>query len=258
MEDLVFVRDGEQILRGLSWEGRRDEHWVILGPNGSGKSTVAAMICGYEWPTRGRVSVLGETYGNVDLRKMRERIGFFQPALQAQLDVFHPGATALDVVLTGYDGSLARYRDYPPGVEERARALFAAHFDTQSFAPEREFRKLSSGERRKVLLLRLFLSDPELILLDEPYESLDIPSRAALERMLNTHVRAYGVPVLTILHRIEEIPVFATHVAMIKDGAVAAAGEIESTLTAEKLSALYDVPLKLGRDAGRYYCVVLS
>lgn len=252
------MRGGEEILRGLSWESRVGEHWVILGPNGSGKSTVAAMICGYEWPSNGRVSVLGETYGRVDLRKMRERIGFFQPALQAQLDVFHPGSTALDVVLTGYDGSLARYRDYPPGVEERARRLFAEYFDTQSFAPEREFRKLSSGERRKVLLLRIFLSNPELILLDEPYESLDIPSRAALERMLEDHVREHAVPVITILHRVEEIPAFATHVAMIQAGTVADAGPVETTLTSEKLSALYDVPLKLGRDAGRYYCVVLS
>lgn len=201
--------------------------------------------------------MLGETYGQgVDVRKMRARMGVFQPAQQAGLDVYHPDATAFDVILTGADGSLARYREYSATEIERANELFATYFSGRaSFPARRLFQKLSSGERRKVLLLRIFMPGPDLVVLDEPYESLDIPSRIELETILVDYVKRNATPSLTILHRVEEIPQFTTHVLLLKGGRVFAAGSLAEILTSRALSDLYGVPLKLGRDGGRFYCV---
>ncbi len=270
LNNIGFVRGGETILEDVSWSVLAGEHWVMIGPNGSGKSTIASFLCGHQWPTRGSVSVLGERYGRVDLRAMRSRMGVFQPAQQAGLDVYHPNATAFDVILTGADGSLARYREYSEQEQARARELFGRYFLSKrsagspgrahgsaeaSFPPERLFQKLSSGERRKVLLLRLFMARPEFLLLDEPYESLDIPSRIELERMLADHVLSEATPTLTILHRVEEIPAFATHAILIKAGRVFARGPLDALLNSQTLSDLYETALKLGRDGGRFYCV---
>lgn len=251
-----FVRGGETILDDVTWEIQRDQHWVMIGPNGSGKSTIASFVCGYQWPTRGTVQVLGETYGAVDIRAIRARLGVFQPSQQSDLDVHHPDTTAFDIILTGADGSLARYREYEPAQIQRAEELFATYFAGRaSFPSRRLFQKLSSGERRKVLLLRVFMSGPEFLLLDEPYESLDIPSRIELENIFCDYVGRYKTPTLTILHRVEEIPEFATHAILIKAGEVFASGVLDKTLTSGSLSELYDTPLKLGKDEGRLYCV---
>jgi iron complex transport system ATP-binding protein len=259
LDAVSFVRGGETILDQISWTARAGEHWVMLGPNGSGKSTIASFLCGYQWPTLGRVSVLGAVYGRVDVRAMRARLGVFQPAQQAAVDIYHPDASAFDIILTGADGSLARYRDYGPEQARKATRLFDTYFAGRaSFPRERLFQKLSSGERRKVLLLRIFMADPEFLLLDEPYESLDIPSRIELENILSDYVERHGTPSLTILHRVEEIPAFTTHVLLLKSGRIFAAGELQATLTSECLSELYESALKLGRDSGRYYCVAVG
>ncbi|MCR9143596.1 MAG: ATP-binding cassette domain-containing protein [bacterium] len=264
LKDVGLIRGGETILQEINWRIQSGEHWVMLGPNGGGKSTIASFICGYQWPTQGGVSVLGERYGSVDMRAMRARLGVFQPAQQSGLGTHHPGATAFDIILTGADGSLARYRDYACEERRRAEELFARYFrvqragneaDAASFPIDRLFHKLSSGERRKVLLLRVFMARPEFLLLDEPYESLDIPSRIQLEAMLADYIQRHGTPTLTILHRVEEIPEYATHAVLIKAGGVFVQGPLLQTITSETLSDLYDTPLKLGRDGGRYYCV---
>lgn len=256
LEELSFVRGGEVILADVSWRMRSNEHWVMVGPNGSGKSTVAACVCGHDWPTTGRVSVLGARYGTVDLRRHRARLGIFQPAQQSGLPLYHASATALDVILTGVDGSLAMYRE--PAAEEivRAHDLFARYFSgPRGFPLERRFAALSSGEQRRVLLLRLFMGRPELLLLDEPYESLDIPARMDLAAIVADYVQQHSVPAWLILHRVEEIPAFVTHAILLKAGRVFAAGPIAETLRSEHLSDLFETPLKLGRENGQYYCV---
>ncbi len=259
MEGVSFVRKGETILHPIHWRVRRGEHWIVLGPNGSGKSTLASFVGAFQWPSRGRVAVLGERLGGVDVRDLRKRLGLFEPVLQERSSLHHPHMTALDMVSTGYDGSLAPYSTPPAPVLKEARELLrslpGAHPEAPSFPEDRPFALLSSGERRKVLLLRLFLSHPELILLDEPYESLDIPSRFSLEELLVEHVRSRGTPTITILHRVEEIPPFATHALLLKEGDVLEQGRVESLVNSSLLSRLYDYPLEVGKRGEHYFCM---
>lgn len=234
---------------------REGEHWVILGPNGSGKSTLAAILCGMEWPTSGHVEILGAVPGYVDLRKIKERIGLFQPAQHDNVGVFHPEMSALDVVLTGFDASLAVYRDYPEEARERALALLGTAFPP-SYPPDRPFCLLSSGERRKTLLLRALFGRPDVLLLDEPYESLDLGSRMMLEELLVQKTTTDALPTVTILHRMEEIPVFATHAFLLKEGRVLHQGPIEECIQNEMLSKLYDTPVRVIREGRRFACFV--
>lgn len=231
----------------------------MLGPNGAGKSTLAALLCAREWPTQGQVIVFGIPYRGNEVNVLRNRLGIFQPALQDHLPVYHPAMTAEEVILTGLDGSLAIYQEFSSmerqKVQKLYKNLFPAH--DQSFPLDRSYRKLSSGEKRRVLLMRCFIQSPEFVLLDEPYESLDIPARISLEKALQNYLHLNTIPSLTILHRIEEIPEFATHILMLKEGYLFQAGQISNTLNDRTLSDLYATRLRVGRDGGRYYCVPL-
>ncbi len=255
LRGITYSRSNTLILDRVDFSMRRGEHWVILGPNGSGKSTLAAILCGMEWPTNGSVKIFDAVPGTVDLRIIKQRIGFFQPSLHDSVGVFHPEMSALEVVLTGFDASLAVYRDYPSEAWGRARDLLKTAFPP-SYPPDRPFRLLSSGERRKTLLLRALMGRPDVLLLDEPYESLDLGSRTMLEDLLVQKTSGNELSTVTILHRMEEIPVFATHALLLKEGRLLRQGTIEETIDANFLSQLYDTPVRVIREGRRFACFV--
>lgn len=233
---------------------------VMLGPNGAGKSSIASIIAGRLWPSAGVVFVLGQQYGHVDLRSFRKNIGYFQPAFQERTAAYHSLMSALDVICTGANNSLALYDEPAPTVRARARALFEEHTlrTGTSFPLDRPYSRLSSGERRKTLLLRTLMAEPPVLLLDEPYESLDIPSRLEVEAMLEDYMRCRPVTTLMILHRIEEIPPAATQVMFVWGGQLIGQGALRDVLVDTRVSELYSVPLRVGWHGNRAYCVPVS
>jgi iron complex transport system ATP-binding protein len=257
LQSLRFVRGGNEILAGVNWSIREGEHWILLGPNGSGKSTLVKILSGYQWPTSGSASLLGDPMGTMSLLEIRKRIALFEPALQEESAAFHPDLTALEVICTGYFGTLACYDDIPDELLERARSLFENQFESSGlpFPPSREFVKLSSGERRKVLLLRSFFTKARYMILDEPYESLDLAARYTLQELLVRMVLERKIPTLTVLHRIEEIPSFVTHALLLKEGRVFRSGPIESVVNSASISGLYDYPVEVGKRGDHFYCL---
>ena len=257
VENVFFRRREDTILAGIDWKMQAGQHWLILGPNGSGKSTLAALISASSWPSSGTIRALGETYGRVNLREFRKRLGIFQPAVFANFPLHHPALTALEIIALGAEGNLALYRDIPPWDLEKARELFRNFFERgesrSSIKPDRPFRLLSSGEQRRVLLLRSLMADPELLLLDEPYESLDIGARILLENMLESYIQSSGAGLIIIVHRLEETPSFTTHSLLLKGGRIEFQGPAPDVLTSANLSRLYDAPLFVGRENGRWY-----
>ena len=98
-----LVEQGNEVLRDLDWTAAADERWVVLGPNGSGKTSILRLLSFVRGPSRGTVTVLGDTYGAVDVRRARRRIGLASSALLQQL---RPSLSAHDAVLTGADAAL--------------------------------------------------------------------------------------------------------------------------------------------------------
>jgi iron complex transport system ATP-binding protein len=163
------------LLRGVRWEIGAGEQWVVLGPNGSGKTSLVRILAGYEWPTSGRVEVLGEEFGRTDLRELRKRFGFASAAFG---DWFAPSEDALDVVASGFEASVGLWR--PPAKEELARAREALDAIGALYLEKRRFGVLSQGERQRVLIARTLVHRPALLILDEPCEGLDPLARERL------------------------------------------------------------------------------
>jgi iron complex transport system ATP-binding protein len=247
--DVVVRRDGRDIIDHLDWSVGDDERWVILGPNGAGKTTLLQLADTLLHPTSGKVSILGEKLGRTDVFELRPRIGFASTAMARRI----PGdETVLNVVLTAAFSVLGRWNESYEDIDERRALRVLAEWHLEDLA-DRTFGTLSDGEQKRVQIARSIMTDPEILLLDEPAASLDLGAREELVSLLGGYAQAPSTPaMIMVTHHVEEIPVGFTHVMLIADGRTVAAGPLQETLTADNLTETFGVSIFLTEFGGRY------
>jgi len=247
----VTVRRGDAVLLdAVHWSVDVDERWVVLGPNGAGKTTLLQIASAQMFPTSGRVHILGERLGAVDVGDIRPRVGLSSAALAGRVP---PTERVIDVVVSAGYGVVGRWRErYDEMDFDRARGLLAA----MGVGPlaERMYGTLSEGERKRVLAARALMADPELLLLDEPAAGLDLGGREDLLTRLSALAVDPAAPTtILVTHHVEEIPIAFSHVLLLRAGKVLAAGPIDDTLTAANLSETFAMSLTLEARGGRYF-----
>jgi iron complex transport system ATP-binding protein len=249
LADVSIVRGGSTLLDEITVQIDESDRWVVIGPNGAGKTTLLQVLGAQIHPTSGVAGLLGEVLGTVDVFELRPRIGITSAALAERI----PRSERVhDVVVSASYAVLGRWReDYDELDHERADELLVqlgiGHL------VDRTFGTLSEGERKRVQIARALMTDPELLLLDEPAAGLDLSGREALVRTLGQLAQdPYAPASVLVTHHVEEIPVGVTHALLLKQGKLVAAGSLEDTLTAENLSATFDLPLALTRTDGRW------
>jgi len=246
------MRDQRWILRDITWSVPAGKCAAVLGPNGSGKSTLARILAGHLWPTAGSVTVLGETFGEVDLFELRKQIRLVQPAGPYDID---PMLTAVEAILTGYFGSLGLYRETTDAMQHEARRLLKL---VGLHAIENHtYQTMSSGERVRCLIARALVTKPRLLILDEPTAGLDLRAR---EQVLATTQQLFDdanpPTVLIITHHVEELPPATAKVLLLSEGKSAAVGTPQEVLKPEILSKVYRCPVQVRQSAGRFYLEV--
>lgn len=246
----VGVRRGHtQILSDIDWQVDDDQRWVVVGPNGAGKTTLLQILAAQLHPTEGLVELLGEFIGAVDVFELRPRIGVASSALARRI----PGAEAVrDVVVSAAWSVLGRWReDYDPLDEARADDLIARM--GLSGLEERTYATLSEGERKRVEIARALMTDPELLILDEPAAALDLAGREQLVQVLTDLCADPEAPATVLVtHHLEEIPEGITHALVLRSGRIVAAGPVEQVLTSATLSDAFGMPLEVRHEAGRW------
>jgi iron complex transport system ATP-binding protein len=250
LADVTVRRGNALLLDDVSWRAAAEDRWVILGPNGAGKSTLIAIAAARMHPTSGTVRILGERLGRVNVADLRPRIGLSTATLAGQVP---PMETVRDVVVSAGYGVVGRWRErYDEMDFARADELMAAMGVYQ--LADRHFGVLSSGERKRVLAARALMTDPELLLLDEPAAGLDLAGREDLLARLTVLAVDRNAPAsVLVTHHVEEIPVGYTHVLLLRAGRVIAAGPVDDTLSAETLSAAFGTDLQLHARRGRFF-----
>jgi iron complex transport system ATP-binding protein len=249
LADVSIVRGGSTLLADITVRIDEADRWVVIGPNGAGKTTLLQVLGAQIHPTSGVAGLLGEVLGTVDVFELRPRIGITSAALAERI----PRSERVhDVVVSASYAVLGRWReDYDDLDHERADELIA-QLGIQALV-DRTFGTLSEGERKRVQIARALMTDPELLLLDEPAAGLDLAGREALVRTLGELAQdPYAPATVLVTHHVEEIPVGVTHALLLKRGTVVAAGPLEDTLTAENLSTTFDLPLALSHTDGRW------
>lgn len=249
----VGVRRGSTfLLQDLDWSVFAHERWVVIGPNGAGKTTALTLAATRMFPTVGSVEVLGEVMGRVDITELRPRIGFASSGLLRDIPMHEK---AIDVVVTGAYAVTGRWNEqYADEDTDRAGELLVA-WGAGSYR-DRPFASLSEGERKRVLIARALMSDPELLLLDEPGAGLDLAGREELIGLLDDFAADPLAPSLILVtHHVEEVPTQVTHAMVLAGGRVIAAGPIVESMTDDSLSRAYGVPISVASVDGRWMAV---
>ena len=247
--DVSVVRDGNTILDSVTWSVASDERWVILGPNGAGKTTLLQIAAAAMHPTKGTAEVLQESLGKVDVFELRPMIGFASTAMARKIP---RNETVLDVVLTAAYSVTGRWNEEYETIDVRRAQRVLTEWGLDGFT-ERRFGSLSDGEQKRVQIARSVMTDPELLLLDEPAASLDLGAREELVGLLGGYAASPASPaIVMVTHHVEEIPVGFTHALLLKQGGIVAAGTLDEALTADTLTETFDMTIELNETDGRY------
>ncbi|MEO8205024.1 MAG: ABC transporter ATP-binding protein [Chthoniobacterales bacterium] len=249
VNDLRIERYGTEILRGISWSVKKGEHWVILGANGSGKTSLLSSIMGYFMPAGGDISLLGQSFGETDWRELRKRIGIVSSSVSQMM---RDEETALESVVSGKFAMIDYWGKLK--LADRRRAERILRFIEASHLAKRLWVFLSQGERQRVLIGRALMSDPKLLILDEPCAGLDPAAREAfLEFLQRLSERKAAPSMVLVTHHVEEIMPCFSHVLFLKNGEVIASGPKKETLTNKNLSAVFDGKATLVANGSRYH-----
>ncbi|OMH33043.1 ABC transporter ATP-binding protein [Tersicoccus sp. Bi-70] len=252
LDAVTIVRGEKTLLDAVDWDVSDGDRWIVLGPNGAGKSTLLQIAGARMHPTSGTAEILGERLGAVDVFELRPRIGMTSALLAGQIPA---DESVVDTVVTAAWGVTGRWRERYEGFDEdRARELLGEW--GMGTLVDRRFGTLSSGEQKRVLIARALMTDPELLLLDEPAAGLDVGGREDLiGRLADLLADPYAPAIVMVTHHVEEIAPGFTHALLLRDGAVVAAGPLDEVLTSENLSETYGVDLRLTRDGDRWHAV---
>ncbi|HEX5598435.1 MAG TPA: ABC transporter ATP-binding protein [Micromonosporaceae bacterium] len=249
LDGVGVVRSGTHLLRAVDWRVELDERWVVLGPNGAGKTTLLNLAAGRLHPTVGTAHVLGERIGRTDLAELRTRVGLSTSALAGRI----PDAERVrDVVVTAAWSVVGRWRESYDAADEARASRLLEQFGVAGLA-DRAYGTLSGGERKRVQIARALMTDPELLLLDEPAAGLDLGGREDLVARLAQLANDPDAPALVLVtHHVEEIPPGFTHALLLREGGVVAQGLLAETVTSENLSKTFGLPLIVERSKDRF------
>ncbi len=251
-KDVSLVRDGKSILDRIDWQVDDSQRWVIIGPNGAGKTSLLRLAAAQLHPTAGDAEILGERLGEVNVFELRTRIGFASSALAAHIP---NSETVLDAVMTAAYAVTGRWNEKYDEIDERRARRVLAEWHLQDFA-DRAFGTLSDGERKRTQIARSVMTDPELLLLDEPVASLDLAARESTIKIIGSYASAPEAPaIVMVTHHLEEIPAGFTHALILSQGRVFAAGEIAHTITSEKISEAFGLAITVDSVNGRYRAI---
>lgn len=243
-------RGGNTLVGPLDWAVELDERWVVIGPNGAGKTSLLRIAAAAEHPSSGVAFVLGERLGRVDMSELRSRIGLSSSALSQRIP---NDEVVSDLVISAGYAVLGRWRERYDDVDYQRAVDMLESVGAEHLA-QRTYGTLSEGERKRVLIARSLMTDPELLLLDEPAAALDLGGREELVARLTDLAADPDSPALVLVtHHVEEVPPGFSHGLLLSEGKVVASGLLSDVLTAENLSAAFGQRIALEVVDGRYF-----
>ncbi len=251
LRNVSIVRNGEHILEGIDLDIRKGENVVVLGPNGSGKTTLIKLLRGdiypyYDEDDPATMRIFGQERWNIF--EVRGRMGVVSMDLQSQ---FRSDTLVSEVICSGFFNSLDVFRNCVVTDEMRQAVCRTALMMGIDDILDREIENLSLGEMRRALIARALVTQPDLLVLDEPMTGLDIVMKSKFRAMFDILI-SRGVSIVMITHELTDIPESVHRIVMIKDGKKFADGDKEELLTSERISELYGAPIMVEESAGIY------
>jgi iron complex transport system ATP-binding protein len=250
LENVSVARGLKVVLHDLSLRIAVGEHVALLGPNGCGKSTlIKTMTC--ECYPLAQPGMCVRIFGRErwEIFELRKRLGVVATDLPSERTLHTIGS---DAVITGFFSSSTIWPELhvTQAMRERAAAILD-QLESRHLA-EKTLGEMSAGEQRRILIGRALVHNPEMLLIDEPSNALDLAAQAELQRTLRVLAR-HGTGIFLITHHLADIPPEIERVIMMREGRIVADGPKQELLTEERLQKLFGVPVTLSRRDGHYH-----
>lgn len=256
LHDATVYRRSNKVFNGFSVSIQSGQHTAVIGPNGSGKSTFIQLLTSQLYPVvsdggQPAVQILGKERWDID--ELRRHIGIVSADLQYEIRHNLKGGriTGKEVVLTGFFSSMQLFGhqkitdDMQEAADRALATIEAGYLSGQLFA------EMSAGESRRVLIARALVTDPEVLVLDEPTTALDVAARQNCLGLIRDIAKS-GRTIILVTHHLGEIIPEINNIILLSDGRIAYQGEKEQVLTSERLSDVFNHPLSLHRNGNRY------
>ncbi|AZT85796.1 ATP-binding cassette domain-containing protein [Marinobacter sp. NP-4(2019)] len=247
---ITAYQQATKAIQGVSLTIEDGERVAILGPNGSGKSTLLKVLSRDIYPVDTPDSYVRVFDKETVIWEFKSKIGIVSQDLQED---YTPYTTALDVVTSGFFGAIGAHDHLQP--TSKHRQLAEEMLDRVGMAPlaQRMFQRLSTGQKRRLLIARALVNHPKALILDEPSAGLDIGASTLLLNLLRQYCSG-NHSIIIATHHIDEIIPEIERVVLLKEGRVVADGPKEAILTGSNLSELYMTDLEVSERGGWYRC----
>ncbi|MGV8921388.1 MAG: ABC transporter ATP-binding protein [Pseudomonas sp.] len=251
LNEVTAFQQQTQVFDRVSLKIGYNERVAILGPNGAGKSTLLKLINREIYPVERAGSYL-KLFGNetVNLWALRSKIGFVSQDMQED---YTPYTSALDVVISGFFGAMGAHAHLQPSEDQVTLARTLMTQLCMDIDEQRMFQRLSTGQKRRLLLARALVHHPQALILDEPTSGLDMGASLGLLSLMRSFC-GEGRAMIITTHHIDEIIPEIDRVILINHGQLIADGPKNEILTSEKLSDLYQTDLQVSENNGWYRC----
>lgn len=241
LKNVSFIREKKTLLNNVSWSVETNENWAILGLNGAGKTLLLQLICGYLWPTKGRLVVLNHIFGQASIPELQRRIGWVSTALQYRMKNCE---TSEKIVLSGKFASIGIYQHYTNEELEHAKTILRNAGGASLIG--KKYEVLSQGERQLVLISRALMNNPELLILDEPCNGLDLFAREKLLSQIQQIAEQENHPTLLyVTHHTEEILPCFNHLMLLKNGEIFSKGTRTELFNEDQFTDFYAEPIQI-------------
>ncbi|GIX41466.1 MAG: ABC transporter ATP-binding protein [Leptospiraceae bacterium] len=254
LNNVSYIRNKEIILENINLV-LEENFYTLIGPNGSGKTTLLSIITGLEWPTVGSSKIEFENSSFLTAHK-KQFFGNFFPKIVNWFETYHSEISILETICTGFYDQIGYYTEATKEQKEIARSLLKQYIPSVSEKYyNKKFIYLSTGEKYRTLLLRSIIKKPKILILDEPFDGLDIKGRIEFEKFISEISKQISF-IIIVLHRIEEIPSFVKKAILLKEGKVFYFDDIDKALTSLNFSKLYDMDLIIKKINNRFYAII--
>lgn len=233
------------LLSGIDLKIKKGEHWLVYGMNGCGKTTLFSILAGFQQQTDGALHVFGEAFDNDNILVNRRRIGFVSSSF---FDSRYHHERVIDIVQSGKLGTYGIDWDMTSTDHNRAVKLLRA-FGLED-KMHQSYDRLSKGQRQNILIARAFMSQPEILLLDEPCSGLDVLAKARFMDLLRELMEQETMTILFVSHEISEVKDLFPKTILLRNGRIFAQGDTEHLFTEEMLSQFFQQKVQLKPATG--------
>jgi len=248
LKDVACKAGNRYLLRDVTWNIKQGDHWVVFGMNGSGKTTLLSIIAGFKHFTNGEVKVFGENFNDENILEIRKKIGWVSASF---FDKYYSKESALNIVLSGRNGTLGLDDAITLADVKLAKSLLCEL--KLGDKVNRTFDMFSKGERQNILIARALISNPDILILDEPCNGLDVYNRNYLFKTIEELSKKKELTIIYVTHYVEEILPLFKNILMLKNGYIFRSGKINEIMCEESVSELLGYKVELNQESNGAY-----